>query len=72
MYKYQKHGQDTEIVSQQCGRMPRFISGTIQKTVLTEQNQEYEIGELHTYIDKNVPSNYCWVTYAINRKRSRL
>ena len=53
-------------------RMLRFISGTIQKPVLTEQNEEYEIDELCTCIGKNVPSNYCWITYAINRKTKQV
>ncbi|MBL7706332.1 MAG: IS1 family transposase [Taibaiella sp.] len=53
-------------------RMLRFISGTIQKPVLAEQNKEYEIDELCTYIGKNVPSNYCWITYAINRKTKQV
>lgn len=48
------------------------LAATIRKSIVNEQNQEYEIDELHTYIGKNIPANYCWITYAINRKTKQV
>lgn len=50
----------------------RKIAFSLHKPILIESNEEYEIDELCTYIGKNVPSNYCWITYAINRKTKQV
>jgi len=44
------------------------IYSRIDKPVIKEHGQEYEIDELQTYTGKNTPSNYIWIAYAINRK----
>jgi insertion element IS1 protein InsB len=41
-------------------------SNVILPKVTTAINGRYEIDELQTYIGKNEPSNYIWITYAID------
>ena len=43
------------------------ISGKILPPSISEQGARYEIDEMQTYIGSNKPSNYAWITYAINR-----
>lgn len=40
---------------------------SVTKPVYSESNQIYEVDELCTYVGRNHPSNYVWITYAINR-----
>lgn len=45
------------------------VSVRIRKNriALKEQNKSYEIDEVQTYVKKNIPCNYIYVGYAINR-----
>ncbi|MCT4581671.1 MAG: IS1 family transposase [Flavobacteriales bacterium] len=44
------------------------LAHEIKRPVYSEYNQVYEVDELWTFIGKKHPSNYSWITYAINRK----
>jgi IS1 family transposase len=44
------------------------MASIITKPIFYENNQVYEVDEMWTYVGKNRPSNYCWITYAINRR----
>lgn len=52
----------------------RFLALTqkVKKTVYMENNQVYELDEMWTYVGRNKPSNYCWITYAINRRTHQI
>lgn len=43
------------------------LASKVTRPIYCESNQVYEEDELWTYIDENDPSNYSWITYAINR-----
>ena len=74
----------TRLVSDSCSirGMARIIGcapSTIQRWVLkiandihvpwySEYGQEYQVDEMWTFIGENKPSNFVWITYAINRK----
>lgn len=45
-----------------------FLSKQIEKPIIKEQQQEYEVDEMQTYVQKKQPSNYVYITYAINKK----
>lgn len=40
----------------------------IVKPIYRQNNQTYEVDELWTFIGKNCPANYSWITYSINRR----
>ena len=44
-----------------------LISKTISTPVFTETKQVYEVDEMQTFIGRNHPSCYKYITYAINR-----
>ncbi len=44
-----------------------LISHTLQPSLIKESNQVYEVDEMQTFIKENKPSNYVYITYAINR-----
>lgn len=54
--------------SQTIIRRILYLRSLITKPHYCELNQVYEVDELCTYIGKNDPSYYCWVTYGLNRK----
>lgn len=45
-----------------------YLASKVTKPIYFESNQIYEVDEMWTYIGRNHPSNYTWITYAINRK----
>ncbi len=50
----------------------RKIANVLEKPVVKEINQEYEIDEMQTYIGKNSPANYVYIIYAINKSTGRI
>lgn len=44
------------------------ISNKVKIPFLIENNQVYEVDEMWTFVGQKRPSNYSWITYAINRK----
>lgn len=54
--------------SQTIIRRILYLRSFVTKPQYYEVNQVYEVDELCTYVGKNDPSHYCWVTYALNRK----
>jgi IS1 family transposase len=44
-----------------------YLSSKVTKPIYYERNQVYEVDELWTFVGTNKPSNYAWVSYAINR-----
>lgn len=44
-----------------------YLADKVIKPVYSESNQIYEVDEFCTYVGRNDPSHYKWVTYAINR-----
>lgn len=44
------------------------LASKITKPYYMESNEVYEVDEMWTYIGRNHPSNYCWITYAMNRR----
>lgn len=44
------------------------ISEKIVLPKVLEYGASYEIDEMQTYVGKNIPSNYVWIAYAINRE----
>ncbi len=49
-----------------------LIAKSLNKPVLSEKNQTYEVDEMCTYINKNLPSNYIYISYAINKKTKQV
>lgn len=49
-------------------RRIHYLKSIITKPIYCETNQQYEVDEIWTYVGKNKPSNYVWITYAINKK----
>ncbi|KXJ04737.1 hypothetical protein AC249_AIPGENE28645, partial [Exaiptasia diaphana] len=45
-----------------------YLASNITKPIYCENNQVYEVDEMWTYVGKNDPSSYSWITYAINRR----
>jgi len=45
-----------------------YLSSKVVKPIYHENNQEYEVDELWTYVGKKIPSHYSWITYGINKK----
>lgn len=61
----------SRILGYSTGTIQRKILGIasqIIKPIYYEKHEVYEIDEMWTYIGKNKPENYCWITYAINRR----
>ena len=61
----------SRILGYSCGTIIRrilYLRTTISRPVYLENNQVYEVDELWTYVGKNDPSHYSWVTFAINRR----
>lgn len=44
------------------------LASQVTKPIYSEANQVYEVDELWAYVGKNDPSNYSWITYAMNRR----
>lgn len=44
-----------------------YLSSQVTKPIYFENNQVYEADEMWTYVGKNKPENYVWITFAINR-----
>ncbi|MEQ8908153.1 MAG: IS1 family transposase [Vicingaceae bacterium] len=45
-----------------------YLASEVKRPYYSENNQVYEIDELWTFVGRNDPSNFSWVTYAINRR----
>ncbi len=45
-----------------------FLASKVTKPIYGETNQVYEVDEMWTYVGRKHPSNYSWITYAINRR----
>lgn len=45
-----------------------FLASKVTKPIYSENNQIYEVDEMWTYVGKNDPSCYSWITYAMNRR----
>ena len=45
-----------------------YLASQVTRPIYYEKNQVYEVDEMWTYVGKNHPSNYAWITYAMNRK----
>lgn len=45
-----------------------YLASKITRPIYSENNQVYEVDEMWTYVGKNDPSCYSWITYAINRR----
>lgn len=43
------------------------LASEVIKPVYCEYNQVYEVDEMWTYIGRNRPENYSWISFAINR-----
>lgn len=61
-------GRILNIAASSVVRRIKAIAQHILAPVTKTTNDVFEIDELQTYVGKNIPSNYIWVTYAINRK----
>jgi insertion element IS1 protein InsB len=48
------------------------IAGEIAVPIVSEHGASYEIDEIQTYIGKNEPANYTWITYAINQNTKKV
>jgi len=44
------------------------VAATVSKPVISECGQEYEIDEMHTFIGSNLPRDYSYIIYAINKR----
>ena len=44
------------------------LASQITRPIYCENNQVYEVDEIWSYVGRNHPSHYCWITYAMNRK----
>ena len=53
-------------------RRIKYLASKIVIPIGNEDNQIYELDEMWTYVGKNTPSHYSWITYAINRKTKRV
>lgn len=49
-----------------------YLASKVELPSYIEYNQVYEVDEMWTFIEKNHPSNYSWITYAINRKTHQI
>jgi len=47
-----------------------YMKSKVTKPVYFESRQVYELDEICTYIQKNNPSHYCYIAYAINLSTS--
>lgn len=45
-----------------------YLVSKVTKPIYSEINQVYEVDEMWTYVGKNDPTCYNWITYAINRR----
>jgi insertion element IS1 protein InsB len=45
-----------------------YLASHVTRPLYCESDQIYEVDEMWAYVGKNHPSNYCWITYAMNRK----
>lgn len=45
-----------------------YLKTLVTLPITTEVNQVYEVDELWTHVGRNIPSNYSWICYAINRR----
>ena len=45
-----------------------YLVSRVTKPIYSEINQVYEVDEMWTYVGKNDPTCYSWITYAINRR----
>lgn len=53
-------------------RQIRQIAKRIEKPLILEQNQCYEVDEICTFAKRNTPANYVWIIYAINKTTKRV
>lgn len=44
-----------------------YLASKVTVPVYNESNQVYEVDELWTFVGKNKPAYYSWISYAINR-----
>jgi insertion element IS1 protein InsB len=45
-----------------------YLASNVTRPIYCEYNQVYEVDEMWTFVGSKDPSNYCWITYAINRR----
>lgn len=64
----QSIGRILDISASSVVRQICSIAMNIRKRNTDERKQVYEIDEMLTYVGRNRPSNYIWITYAINRQ----
>ncbi len=65
----------SRILGYSCGTIIRrilHIASGVLKPVYLENNQEYEVDEMWTFVGKKHCSNYSWITYAMNRKTNKI
>ena len=49
-----------------------YLASKVTKPIYSEKNQVYEVDEMWTYVGKNDPSCYSWITYALNRRTNSI
>lgn len=49
-----------------------FLASRVARPLISEFGQTYEVDEMWTFIGKNRPENYAWITYAMSRKTKRI
>lgn len=49
-----------------------YLASQVKTPLFHEFNQVYEVDELWTFVGKNEPSHYSWITYAMNRKTHQI
>lgn len=61
----------SRILEYSCGTITRrilYLANMVKKPNYIENNQVYEVDEMWTFVNKNNPSHYSWITYALNQK----
>ncbi|MBL1281081.1 MAG: IS1 family transposase [Fluviicola sp.] len=49
-------------------RRIQHLASKVIKPIYSANNEVYEVDEMWSFVEKKKPSNYCWITYAINRR----
>ncbi|PHR19585.1 MAG: transposase [Fluviicola sp.] len=45
-----------------------YLASKVTRPIYCEHNQIYEVDEMWTFVGRKTPSNYSWITYALNRR----
>ncbi len=53
-------------------RRTLYLASKIVKPIYMENNQVYEVDEMWTFVGNKHPSNFSWITYAMNRKTNKI